>query len=292
MQRKFIVGDSWVYYKIYTGTKTSDKLLVEILKPLADYLLIENIIDQWFFIRYKDPDHHLRIRFHCIKKEDYYKVISLLYERLQHEVGAETIWNIEIGTYKRELERYGAIVMTLAEKLFFYDSTFVVELIRIIHQENNEEKRWLFALALIDHHLKSFSYSLSDKIELFKKLKDNFYGEFSNSKLLKKQISEKYRVERTKIVDFLYEIENSIEVELNCLLIKKEKQISGLVNQILLFKEQKKLTTSFDDLNSTFIHMSMNRLFPSKNRQHELIIYDFLYHYYTTQAKLKKHFDS
>jgi len=61
-QRTFIPGDAWVYYKIYTGAKTSDILLTEIIKPVAEKLIEQELIDQWFFIRYADPKHHIRVR--------------------------------------------------------------------------------------------------------------------------------------------------------------------------------------------------------------------------------------
>ena len=79
IKRNFIIGDSWVYYKIYSGAKTSDSILAEIIKPLTEALLKEKIIDKWFFIRYSDPKHHIRLRFHY---EDPHN-ISIIINRLQ-----------------------------------------------------------------------------------------------------------------------------------------------------------------------------------------------------------------
>ena len=36
MKRDFIIGDEWVYYKIYSGAKTCDKVLLDIVKPLIN----------------------------------------------------------------------------------------------------------------------------------------------------------------------------------------------------------------------------------------------------------------
>jgi hypothetical protein len=38
-----------------------------------------------------------------------------------------------------------------------------------------------------------------------------------------------------------------------------------------------------DTLLLSYIHMMMNRLFMAKNRMHELIIYDFIRRYYTSE---------
>ena len=39
-KRKFVIGDEWLFYKIYTGPKTSDKIISEILYPTIQKLLI------------------------------------------------------------------------------------------------------------------------------------------------------------------------------------------------------------------------------------------------------------
>ena len=65
LKRTFIIGEEWLYYKIYCGNRTSDTILIDVIKPLTESLLKEKIIDKWFFIRYSDPENHLRVRFHC-----------------------------------------------------------------------------------------------------------------------------------------------------------------------------------------------------------------------------------
>lgn len=284
MQRNFIVGDHWIYYKIYTGFKTSDRILVDIIRPITDYLLKENIIDKWFFVRYNDPEYHLRIRFHCISKKKYHEVLSVLYETLKEEIEIGTIWNLEIGTYKRELERYGDNTIEKSEELFFYDSVLITDFIKI---NNNEENRWLFALSLIDWHLESFSYSLTDKLEFMKKLKENFYKEFNDSKFIRKQISDKYRAEKSKIFIFFDNLSHEEDGEiLNSILESKKNKMLDLATIILDLQIKNKLKIEYNSLNISYIHMSMNRLFKSDNRQHELVCYDFLYNYYNTRSIL------
>jgi len=51
-KRTFIIGDEWLYFKVYTGYKTADTLLTDTVFPLSQYLLKEKLIDHWFFIRY------------------------------------------------------------------------------------------------------------------------------------------------------------------------------------------------------------------------------------------------
>ena len=38
MKRKFILGEEWLYYKIYCGKRTADVILTQVIKPLAENL--------------------------------------------------------------------------------------------------------------------------------------------------------------------------------------------------------------------------------------------------------------
>ena len=62
-QRAYIPGETWVYYKLYTGIKTSDILLMKVIYPVVRKLLYKGLIRSYFFIRYTDPDFHLLFRF-------------------------------------------------------------------------------------------------------------------------------------------------------------------------------------------------------------------------------------
>jgi len=69
LKRSFILGDEWIYFKLYSGAQTADRILESSIKPSMDNLL-KGKIDQWFFVRYADPDLHLRVRVHCRSSEN------------------------------------------------------------------------------------------------------------------------------------------------------------------------------------------------------------------------------
>ena len=62
--RRFPPGSEWLYAKLYTGTATADRVLCEILRLLVEQMINTGAVDQWFFIRYGDPEWHLSLRFH------------------------------------------------------------------------------------------------------------------------------------------------------------------------------------------------------------------------------------
>ena len=107
IKRFFVIGDEWLYYKFYCGPKTADEILIEVIKPVSEKLLKDNIIDKWFFIRYSDPKLHLRVRFHYANPENILFIINTINQYIQFYIDQDLIHKVQIDTYQRELERYG-----------------------------------------------------------------------------------------------------------------------------------------------------------------------------------------
>ena len=285
IQRSFILGDSWVYYKIYSGSKTSDKILLEIIKPLTEYLLSNKIIDKWFFIRYADPKHHLRFRLHYTNPENIGLIINCLNSEFKKFSDQDLIWKVQADTYQREIERYGGNTMVLSEDLFFYDSKMIINFINLIENDQGEELRWLFSLKAIDLQLNTFGLNLKEKLELLNQLKTNFSREFNRSKLVNKQLNDKYRKEYNAIEEIMHlnVKENSSYTSILRVLMRKEEEMFDIASKVLKYRKEKKLEVDFNNLMCSYIHMLMNRLFKSKNRLNEMVCYDFLYRYYRSQ---------
>ena len=289
IQRNFIIGDSWLYYKIYTGPKTADAILTKIIKPVTEQLIKDNIIDKWFFIRYADPKHHVRVRLHYSKPKNVAVIIKCLYTYLKEFVDHDLIWKIQIDTYQREMERYGANTIELVEEFFYHDSKMIVDFIDMIEGNEGEELRWLFAMRAIDSQLNSYHYTDEAKLGLLDQLKTGFGNEFGMSRPLKKQLDNKYREERKKIEEFM--IFNAEDMPDYTAILdaikKKEEGILDAVSRTLKHKEEGSLQMELNDLMGSCLHMLMNRLFKSKNRLHELVCYDFLYRYYRSMIAKK-----
>jgi len=286
MQRSFIVGSEWLYYKIYTGPKTSDMVLTDIIKPAVAHLLENNSIDTWFFIRYNDPKHHIRVRFHYNKPEDVAQIINTLYASFKEYTDEDLIWKIQLDTYQREIERYGVKTMEQSEALFFLDSAMILDFLDMIDGDEGEELRWLFGVRAIDQQLEDFGYSEDEKMVLLERLKIGFGKEFGMNKSLKKQLDKKFRNEHEKIKNFLSLAKATAAdyTPIIDVLEQKSKRSAGMVQDILSSVDKAEL----DDLMGSYIHMLMNRLFRSKNRLHEMVIYDLLFRTYKVAWGIRK----
>ena len=291
LPRSFSLGSEWLYYKIYCGVKTADKVLAEVIKPLTERLIELTLIDSWFFIRYADPDIHLRVRFHFTDLKNIGIVITLFQNAISEYEKSGSIWKIQTDTYQREIERYGENTMLLGEQIFHYDSQCIVNMLDMIDGDEGEEIRWLFAIRAVNELLSNFNYTSDHKRHLLEYLKTGFSKEFKMNKDLKMQMDKRFRKNRKSITDIL-DTKNDKTSELQPLfelLNEKSANINPMVNQILRLDQNNELPLSLNDLLASYIHMLLNRLFKSKQRLHEMVVYDFMWRTYHSEIAKQKH---
>lgn len=291
MQRDFIIGDKWLYYKIYCGPKTADFLLTEVIYQILELLRTEDLIQSWFFIRYHDPENHIRVRFNLTDLNKLGKVISIINKEISPHIESGHVNKIQIDTYKRELERYGSSSMELSEALFGYESDMLLGMIDLIEGEEGETIRWMFGLRAIDQLLEDFELKLEEKYRILNELATGFENEFNANSILINQLSSKYRASKKEIFHFMNrELDvDSPYSELFELLSEKSQDSRLVVNQIIALKLDGGLELELNNLLKSYIHMLMNRLFRSSQRLHEMVIYGFLVRYYKTILARQKY---
>jgi thiopeptide-type bacteriocin biosynthesis protein len=284
----FQPGDSWLYYKIYCGTQSADKILIENLDSIRIELIEKKIIDKFFFIRYGDPGWHVRIRFHLINKNAIGEAILIVKDRLSSKITTGLIEKIQIDTYKPEFKRYGVNTIRISESIFHVDSEFILNLLNELNNYTDaEELRWLTALTSIDGLLDDFAYTLDDKVRLLNGISLSFNNEFNMNKSIKVQMDAKYRKYRGQIKSIM-EYKSEGPVSIHNLIQERSLKISELAKEILSVESRHELQVSLDDLMASYIHMHINRLMKSRQRTNELLLYYFLHKYYVSVQALAK----
>ena len=286
--RTFIPGSEWVYFKLYTGTKTADAILKNELYGYVSEMLKNDIIDKWFFIRYNDPDFHIRLRLHLKKIQNFSYIFNHFCETFLALVDAGLVWNIQCDTYQREIERYGANTISLVEDLFCIDSEIILHLLHQLNDESPDQHRWKLALVLVDSFLSAFSYDLTLKKELLNTMAESYKKEFGfMHHHAKQQLDGKYRSFRKEIDHaMLWEDDHTETIDI----IKVRRQaIFPVAEKLTAMDKSGELQVSLNALLPSLIHMTMNRWFRTKNRLHELVIYDILVRYYTSEIAKKKY---
>lgn len=271
-KRKFITGSEWLYFKIYTGIKTADIILEVAFEPLLEYFQENNYISKWFFIRYSDPKPHLRVRLKLNNTDDYSRILDKTNEALQKYIESGEISNILIGTYNRELERYGENTIEEAETLFHKSSEFTLQ---CLHYE--DEEKIIVSLFYINEILNRLNFSTQEKLEWIKDSNAAFKHEFNADKKLNSQLDKKYREFKPKYLNFL--ISEEFLEERNAIISNIEKS-NSVLQKIIYHNESQSLGISMQSFFQSIFHMNINRLFVSNQRLFEMVIYDYLLRYY------------
>ncbi|MFM7430126.1 MAG: lantibiotic dehydratase, partial [Flammeovirgaceae bacterium] len=289
-QRTYSPGSEWHYIKIYCGVKTADTILTEVVKPLTEELLAEGIISKFFFIRYYDPDHHLRIRFKG-KGDFYAEVTNKLNEALVSYLEANLVSNIQTEIYKQEIERYGFENMDNSESLFFSDSVGTLNVLALLEGDEGDQLRWQFAIKGINDLLNAFQFTTNAKRELMSWLSTGFVKEFRmDNQEGKKQLGAKYRECRQaidKALKFSVDEEDELYQVWNIFKIRYES-LSRCASETLKLSADNKLSVGLNDLVASYIHMFLNRFLRSKQRMQEMIIYDLLHQHYKSLLAREK----
>jgi thiopeptide-type bacteriocin biosynthesis protein len=266
--RAFGLGSEWLYYKLYCGPVVADRVLREAIEPLAKALRAQGLIDGWFFVRYADPDPHLRVRWHLPDPGRVGEVIQLVQAGLAPLNGDQGIWKTQTDTYYRELERYGARTIGCAEDLFCWQSQALLDHLAQAPADLPDDS-WPWGLRAVDELLTAFGCSLTHKLALAQEWKTAFAHEFALNKDLKRQLDAKYRLLRP-----------AVELALALAAGPAPAPLAAIARRVRAAEAHAPLEVPLDELLGSYVHMLLNRVLPADARLHELVLYDFLFRHY------------
>jgi thiopeptide-type bacteriocin biosynthesis protein len=200
-------------------------------------------------------------------------------------------WKIQTDTYKRELKRYGSNTIHLAEQLFYHDSISKIHFLENTEGDEREDIRWLWGIRHTDELLNVFSFTLEEKIDLFAFMKESFGREFSIDKNSKNAINKIFNEARGNLKKIFMPLHDVSENEFSPLLGiigSFCESIKPLGREMLDIKQNGQLQVNWLELFSSYIHMSLNRLFPASQRKNEMIMYEMMHRHYTSLKAIDK----
>jgi len=291
--RRFQPGSEWLSIKLYAANSTVEQILLEDIKPLIEMMYAQQSFEQWFFIRYADPDWHIRLRFYGNPQQLYSQLLPQLQQRLAPWLNSNKLHRLELFTYEREVERYGGEQgIVFAEHIFRVDSDIILQGLELI-TEYGESIRWRLALQLSDALQEGFGYSLSEKLKLISELRHKFGQEFQEHTHLRNQLGKKYREQADYIrQDFSVSQPGSdhtqITKQLSELRQRYLQALKPITEQLIQLQQTDSLTCSLDTLLASLLHMLNNRVFKAYGREQEFVVYDFLRRRYLSESSKNK----
>ena len=184
---------------------TTDQVLRDVVGPVVREAMQSRAVDRWFFIRYGDPDHHLRLRLHGAPTELWHAVWPRLQAAIAPFLDDGRIWRVTLDTYEREVERYGGSDgIELAEAVFHADSEAVLEIVELISPDDaGLDQRWRLTLRGMDQLLGDLAFDVEAKLAILESARRTFAAEFRVDGPFKGQIGERFRQERPALIELL-----------------------------------------------------------------------------------------
>ena len=280
VERSFTPGSAWLFVKLYTGMGTTDQVLRDVVGPVVREAMQSRAVDRWFFIRYGDPDHHLRLRLHGAPTELWRTVWPRLQAAIAPFLDDGRIWRVTLDTYEREVERYGGSDgIELAEAVFHADSEAVLEIVELISPDDaGLDQRWRLTLRGMDQLLGDLAFDVEAKLAILESARRTFAAEFRVDGPFKGQIGERFRQEQPALAELLDRSHDAasplapgFEV-----LASRSDALRPVAAELIVRDRARRLSPPLRDVAASYLHMHANRLLQSASREHELLLYEFL----------------
>lgn len=153
-------GSEWLFAKLYGSEEEIETFLVRNLALFAEHLNQEIGLLGWFFIRYNDPEKHIRFRLHLRSPEQLSKALDLFKEACSSWMEGGLIKNVVLSSYEREVERYGgAHLIEAAEAVFCADTEATLYLLRAVLEKRLSLHPAVFRALSVIYFLKDFGLS-------------------------------------------------------------------------------------------------------------------------------------
>lgn len=256
-------SSEWLYIKFYLGREGMDRFITKHLTPLLECLLEKKIINSWFFIKYRDPETHIRLRVKLSAAETISYLLSEIEKFSISCMENGLIKKILFDSYEREVEKYGGPdLIGAAEELFHVDS---VATSRLLQANLGKKLNWneeVFHTLSVMSFLRGFNFDhpkIIDLLEYSKNHKDKLKG---------------FRQHKKLILQLIGELENENPSGQVALL----KEISSLRNESSLrfYQLAEQLSSEMQtSIYNNLLHMHCNRLGCDMNQENLVRVYVF-----------------
>lgn len=150
-------SERWLYVKLYGHPDRHTTILT---KHLPDLLSRWDTTPEWWFLRYQDPDRHLRLRIRIDGPEDFPDTARRVTGWTSDLCRRGLLQRVQWDTYHPETARFGHRAMSTAESLFAADSTAVLAQLRAVAHPDGPHPQAVTAASMID-----LAVSLADNID-------------------------------------------------------------------------------------------------------------------------------
>jgi thiopeptide-type bacteriocin biosynthesis protein len=257
-QRSRPPGSDWLFAKLYCPASREDELIAERLLPMAENSLAAGLADSWFFIRYADPEGHIRLRFHGDPERLSTHLFSQTSQWAQAMIDDGICKRLVFDTYDRELERFGGIDgMALAESIFHADSRFAATLVKVLRSkewEDGDLRMVLFALS-VDDLFRIIGFTAVESLDWYKSQKsENDREAGTEYRRLKTHLRRAIGDSTSWLSD------TPFGSAINAAFVRRAEDLSAASTRLLHLVREQKISISVEKLFASYAHLHLNRI--------------------------------
>jgi thiopeptide-type bacteriocin biosynthesis protein len=239
-------GSDWLYLKLYSPRSAQEELLAGPVRELCREVDEARLADRWFFLRYADPQAHVRIRFQGRPRRLTEELVPRLCSWASQLLSDGACQTFAFDTYDRELERYGGPnAIRMAEAMFAADSRAVLELLA----GNIQMDRTLLTIVTIDDLLDALG--LNTEAARLSWLKQTITW--------RKEVGEEYRARRDQLISILQE-PAQLGASVNNALAARRVALKPVAERLSSLESTCSLMQPLGKILGSFVHMHCNRL--------------------------------
>lgn len=287
-RRRFDAGSDWTYIKLYTTVDASDHVLKHVIEPFVRACSERRLLTRWFFIRYRDPQPHLRLRLYSTIPGQLAAQLDQLQQVLRKTPMAQAVHRVQCDSYEREIERYGGIEgITLAEELFEADSAWALRVISL-STSRDTDSRWTITAKSVDQLLSDVGLDVHERHRFWQSHTAALFAQLGLPRETAGSAAHKYRAHKPELAESLAP-DAIIPPVLGAALGQRSQRIRAIARRIDTCRSQGEIYASNEELSHSFVHMAINRLMPSDQNEYEYVISDFLKRHYTSELARATH---
>ncbi len=258
-------GSEWLFVKLYCNRQVEEDLIAGPIRRLAEQMLETGAAKDWFFLRYSDPDPHLRVRFRGDAETLADKGIPQVCACATELMSQGSCQRFSFDTYDRELERYGGPGgAAAAEGVFGADSRAVAQVLDLLQSRRLSLDRTNVAILTVDTLLAALGLDEVARLEWYRSQlwsRQEASLDYRNRKVLLRSLLGDPRWVRT---------EPGGEDLCAALTILRE-QLRPWAEHLKVLEASHELTRPLANLHGSFVHLHLNRIGFDRNAERKIL---------------------
>jgi thiopeptide-type bacteriocin biosynthesis protein len=255
LPRNYPPGSEWLFVKVYCPRNVEEDVISGSMSTFAENVTASGLADAWFFLRYADPDPHLRLRFHGPPERLTGQLFGHVCDWARRLMSDELCLKFVFDTYEQEVERYGGLAgVTAAEALFSVDSRYAAELLRCSGAKQWPHDRTTLLVLSIDDLLDGLGMNEEERLRWYRGLAKPGGAEAGSD----------YRERKALLRSLLgtpgFLANEPGGAEVAGVFKARREALAPVAASLRQLSERGELNKSIDDLCASFVHLHVNRL--------------------------------